>query len=214
MCFSEQLFDSLIALVFVLPLETLLNNWDSGTLISFLYALSIYLFVQVMPHIQWIFSFWGCLSRQIFHAFLCAVSLYSLSIGQDTQMQASALLKSACTSGFVSSSPQNVIFILNRVLIYLILAQTFRLFLYLLAVHTNAILLFPLRLKHSVIHKISESLCFSFDPLRDWPQMASLHKQRLAKEKFRYLPELCFGIKSCKTVASRHPSQKAFSFSQ
>lgn len=82
------------------------------------------------------------------------------------QMQASALLKSACTSGFISLSPQNVISILNRVLIYLILAQTFRLFLYLLGVHTNAILLFPLGLKHSVFHIISKFLCFSFEPLR------------------------------------------------
>lgn len=75
MFFSEQLFNSLIALVFVLPLETFLNNLDIGTLISFLYALSIYLFVQVMPPIHWIFSFWGCVSRQL--DFLC-IPLHSL----------------------------------------------------------------------------------------------------------------------------------------
>lgn len=34
---------------------------------------------------------------------------YSLSLGEDMQMQDSPLLKSACTSGFVSLAPQNFI---------------------------------------------------------------------------------------------------------
>lgn len=98
------------------------------------------------------------------------------------------------------------------ILIYLILAQTFRLFLDLLEAYTNAILLFPLRLKHCVLRKMSKFHCFPFEHLRDWAQMAGLQKEHLAKEKFRYLPELCFCIKSSKIVASSHPSHNAPSF--
>lgn len=70
-------------------------------------------------------------------------------------------------------------------------------------------LLVPLRLKHSILHKMSTFLCLLFEHIKDWTQMAGLQKQHLAEEKLRYLPELCFGTKNRKTVANSHRSHNA-----